>query len=193
MKYRCPHSLCNARHIRELTGIYEFDGQPWAQQMIGLLLEGNQAVERAKKEGRKRLAAGVLHGYISRYEAIIAAGMKVNPPTIRREGCSRRGRLKRSKARNLLERLAEREKETLRHLHDFDVPFTNNQAEHDIRMMRVQQKVSGAFRSDAGALAFFRIRSYISTTRKRGKSVIDALIRALQEDDLTLTKCLQTS
>ena len=193
MKYRCPHSLCNAHHIRELTGIYELDGQPWAQQMIGLLLEGNQAVEGAKKAGKKRLAAGVLHGYISRYETIIAAGMKANPPPTRREGCSRRGRLKRSKARNLLERLAERKKETLRYMYDFRVPFTNNLAERDIRMMRVQQKVSGAFRSDAGALAFCRIRSYISTIRKHGKSVIDALIRVLQEDDLTLTKCLQTS
>ena len=193
MKYRCPHSLCNAHHIRELTGIYELDGQPWAQQMIGLLLEGNQAVEHAKKAGKKRLAAGVPQGYVSRYETIITFGMKANPPPIRPEGCSRRGRLKRSKARNLLERLAERKKETLRHLYDFRVPFTNNQAERDIRMMRVQQKVSGAFRSDAGALAFCRIRSYISTMRKHGKSVIGAPIRVLQEDDLTLTKCLQTS
>ncbi len=193
MKYRCPHSLCNAHHIRELTGIYELDGQPWAQQMIGLLLEGNQAVEHAKKAGKKRLAAGVPQGYVSRYETIITFGMKANPPPIRPEGCSRRGRLKRSKARNLLERLAERKKETLRYLYDFRVPFTNNQAERDIRMMRVQQKVSGAFCSDAGALAFCRIRSYISTMRKHGKSVIGALIRVLQEDDLTLTKCLQTS
>jgi len=193
MKYLCPHSLCNAHHIRELTGIYELDGQPWAQQMIGLLLEGNQAVERAKKAGKERLAAGVLQGYSSRYETIIALGMKANPPPTRREGYSRRGRLKRSKARNLLDRLAQRKKETLRYLYDFDVPFTNNQAERDIRMMRVQQKVSGAFRSDAGALTFCRIRSYISTVRKHGKSVIDALIRVLQEDDLTLTKCLQTS
>ena len=176
-----------------MTRHYELDGQPWAQQMIGLLLEGNQAVERAKKAGKKRLAASVLQGYINRYETIIALGMKANPPPTRPEGCSRRGRLKRSKARNLLERLAERKKETLRYLYDFDVPFTNNQAERDIRMMRVQQKVSGTFRSDAGALAFCRIRSYISTMRKHGKSVIDALIRAFEEDDLTLTRCLQSS
>ena len=125
MKYRCPHSLCNAHHIRELTCVYEPGGQPWAQQTIGLLLESNQAVECAKEAGKKRLAAGVLHGYISRYETITAAGMKANPPPpTRREGCSRRGRLKRSKACNLLERLAERKKETLRYLYD----FTNNRA-----------------------------------------------------------------
>jgi transposase len=193
MKYGCSHSLCNAHHIRELTSIYELGGQPWAQQMIGLLLEGNQSVERAKKKRKKRLATVVLHEYISRYETIIAAGMKANPPPTRREGCSRRGRLKRSKARNLLERLAERQKETLRYLYDFAVPFTNNLAERDIRMMRVQQKVSGAFRSDAGALTFCRIRSYISTMRKHGKSVIDALIRVFQENDLTLKMCLQSS
>jgi len=193
MKYRCQHSLCNAHHIRELTGVYELGGQPWAQQMIGLLLEGKQTVEHAKKAGKKRLGPSVLHEYINRYETIIAAGMKANPPPTRRQDCPRRGRLKRSKACNLLDRLAERRKETLRYLSDFRVPFDNNQAEREIRMMRVQQKVSGTFRSDAGALAFCRIRSYISTMRKHGKSVIDALMRAFQQSDLTLKVCLQAS
>ena len=91
-----------------------------------------------------------------------------------------------------MDRLARLRKETLRYLRDFRVPFDNNLAERDIRMMRVQQKVSGTFRSYAGALAFCRIRSYISTLRKQGKSVIDALIRAF-ESDLTLRDCLQNS
>lgn len=192
MKYCCSHSLCNAHHIRELTGIYELGGQAWAQQMIGLLLEGKQSVERAKQAGKTHLAAGTVREYTCRYEAIIAAGMKANPPPTRAQGPAKRGRLKRSTARNLLDRLAQRRKETLRYLRDFRVPFDNNLAERDIRMMRVQQKVSGTFRSYAGALSFCRIRSYISTLRKQGKSVIDALIRAF-EMNLTLKECLQNS
>ena len=86
-------------------------GIPWAQQMIGLLLEGNQAVEHAKKTEKNASEKCAVCRIISRYEAIITFGMKANPPPIRREGCSRRGRLKRSKARNLLERLAERKRD----------------------------------------------------------------------------------
>jgi len=192
MKYDCPHSLCNAHHIRELTGIYELGGQAWAQQMIGLLLEGKQSVERAKEAGKKRVAAAVLRDYSCRYETIIATGMKTNPPPTRADAPEKRGRLKRSKARNLLERLARLRKETLRYLHDFRVPFDNNLAERDIRMMRVQQKVSGTFRSYDGALSFCRIRSYISTLRKQRKSVIAALVRAF-EKDLTLAECLRNT
>ena len=192
MKYGCSHSLCNAHHIRELIGIYELGGQPWAQQMIGLLLEGKQSVERAKEAGNKGLAASILREYRCRYETIITAGMKANPPPARVEGSMKRGRLKRSKARNLLERLAARRKETLRFMRDFKVPFDNNLAERDIRMMRVQQKVSGAFRSYDGALSFCRIRSYISTLRKQRKSVIDGLVRAF-EKNVTLRQCLQNS
>ena len=91
-----------------------------------------------------------------------------------------------------MERLGKLQQETLRYLHDFQVPFDNNLAERDIRMMRVQQKVSGAFRSYQGALAFCRIRSYISTIRKQGLSVIDAIMNAF-EKDLTLKDCLQTT
>jgi transposase len=91
-----------------------------------------------------------------------------------------------------VERLGKRREETLRYLHDFRVPFTNNLAERDIRMMRVQQKISGSFRSYQGALGFCRIRSYISTVRKQGLSVIDAIMSAF-EKDLTLADCLQNS
>jgi transposase len=98
MKYGCSHSLCNAHHIRELTGIYEQGSQAWAQQMIGLLLEGKQSVERAKEAGKKSLAAGILGAYTCRYETIIAAGMKANPPPTRADGPGKRGRLKKQGA-----------------------------------------------------------------------------------------------
>ena len=192
MKYDCPHSLCNAHQIRELTAVYEEGGQPWAQWMIGFLIESKQEVEQAKKAGKKRLAPSEIHEYENRYKTIIAAGMQANPPPIRADSPGKRGRLKRSKAGNLVERLDKLQKETLRYLHDFQVPFDNNLAERDIRMMRVQQKVSGSFRSYEGALAFCRIRSYISTIRKQGLSVIDAIMGAF-EKDLTLAACLRNS
>jgi len=192
MKYDCPHSLCNAHQIRELTAVYEEGGQLWAQWMIGFLVESKQEVEQAKKAGKKRLAPSEIHEYENRYKTIIAAGMKANPPPIRADSPSKRGRLKRSKAGNLVERLDKLQKETLRYLYDFQVPFDNNLAERDIRMMRVQQKVSGSFRSYEGALAFCRIRSYISTIRKQGLSVIEAIMAAF-EKDLTLADCLQNS
>ena len=189
MKYGCSHSLCNAHHIRELTAVYEQGGQPWAQWMIGFLIESKQVVEQAKKAGMKSLSPCDIHEYENRYKTIITAGMKANPPPNRAESPTRRGRLKRSKACNLVERLGKLQKETLRYLHDFRVPFDNNLAERDIRMMRVQQKVSGSFRSYEGALAFCKIRSYISTVRKQGLSVIDAITNAF-EMDLILQDCL---
>jgi transposase len=189
MKYSCSHSLCNAHHIRELTAVYEPGGQPWAQQMIGLLLDSKQTVEQAKRTGKKTLPLCDIRKYESRYEAIIASGMKANPPPDRADSPATRGRIKRSKARNLLERLDRLREETLRYMTDFRVPFDNNAAERDIRMMRIQQKVSGAFRSYGGALSFCQIRSYISTIRKQGLSVIDAIMNAF-EKDLTLTDCL---
>ena len=100
--------------------------------------------------------------------------------------------LKPGKARNFVERLEKLQQETLRYLHDFHVPFDNNLAERDIRMMRVQQKISGSFHSYQGALAFCIVRSYISTIRKQGLSVIDAIMSAF-EKDLTLKDCLKLS
>ena len=190
MKYLCSHSLCNAHHIRELTAVYEQGGQPWAQWLIGLLVESKQAVQQAKEAGKKRLAPRDIREYEDRYTAIIAAGMEANPPPTRANSPHRRGRLKQSDAGNLVQRLDKLRTETLRYLHDFHIPFDNNQAERDVRMMRVQQKVSGAFRSYEGALAFCRIRSYVSTIRKQGLSVIDAIM-AVFEKNLTLSDCLQ--
>ena len=174
-KYGCVHALCNAHHLRELTFVWEMeDTQVWAKEMIEFLREAKKTVDGAKERGRQRLKQIVEEEYQRRYRMLIAKGMKRNPPPIP-EGRRKRGRMKKSKARNLLERLSKRQEETLRFLTDFRVAFDNNQGERDLRMMKVQQKISGTFRSLEGAAAFCRIRSYISTARKHELNVIEAI------------------
>jgi transposase len=171
--YSCRHALCNAHHLRELTALYEQDGQEWAKKMRSLLVEIKKAVERAKEQGRGRLSPLLEARFEARYRKLLTEGFTQNPPPEARVG--QRGRPKQSRARNLLERLHRFERETLLFMYEFAVPFDNNLAERDIRMMKVQQKVSGGFRSAEGADAFCRIRSYISTMRKQGQSVLAAL------------------
>ena len=170
--YGCEHALCNAHHIRELSFIVEQYAQKWAQDMRELLLE---IKERKDKTKRGRFGAETIRRYEKEYRRIIAAGMRANPPPAHHPGERRRGRRKKSDALNLLERLKQYERETLAFMYDCSVPFDNNQGERDIRMMKVQQKISGTFRSSEGARTFCRIRSYISTVKKQRMSVISAI------------------
>jgi len=172
--YQCIHALCNAHHLRELQRAYEQDNQKWALAMKLLLIEINNST----KEAGGSLSDNVANEYCEKYRVIIAAGEAECPlPEAKQisDGKKKRGRIKKSKARNLLERLASFEKDTLRFMEDVDVPFTNNLAENDIRMTKVQQKISGCFRSMEGAYIFCRVRSYISTCRKHGMAVTTAL------------------
>jgi transposase len=170
--YECLHSLCNAHHIRELQRAFEQDQQQWAFEMKELLLE----IHHETQDAGGQLEAGISQEYYKKYQAIIAAGeMECPPPRKNPEDQKKRGRIKKSKSRNLLERLSNFIDDTLRFMGDVDVPFTNNLAENDIRMTKVQQKISGCFRSMEGAYIFCRIRSYISTCRKHGVAVTDAL------------------
>lgn len=171
--YGCLHALCNAHHLRELTALYEQEGQPWAAQMRSLLVEIKRAVEHAKEQGRACLSPLLEIRFAARYRRLLTVGFAANPPPKPTPG--RRGRPKQSRARNLLDRLQAGKEATLRFMTDFRVPFDNNLAERDIRMLKVQQKVSGGFRSAEGATAFCRLRSYISTMRKQGQSVLSAL------------------
>ena len=173
--YGTLHALCNAHHVRELTFLWEEEHQRWAKRLVDLLLDWDRLVDRAKKRGQAQLAAATLRKIEQRYEKVVFAGMRVNPPPPPTAG-RRRGRKKRSKARNLLERLWVHRKEVLRFAHDFRVPFSNNLAERDLRMMKVQQKISGTFRSWTGAVDFALIRSYLTTARKRGANVIEAIV-----------------
>ena len=180
-KYLCDHVLCNAHHLRELTFIYEHYSQKWAKSMIDFLLEVKEKKERTKREG---FDTGTIKEYENRYRRIIVAGMRANPPPVEDTQRKKRGRKKKSKALNLLERLKRYEKATLAFMYDFTVPFDNNLGERDIRMMKVQQKISGTFRSFDGALSFCRIRSYISTVKKQSVNVIMAIEDAFAGDTL---------
>lgn len=175
--YGCRHALCNAHHLRELQGVYEAapQQQAWAQQMQTLLRDGKQAVETAQQAGQSQLAADTLAELTTRYEHLVQQGYAANPPPDLTDAPRKRGRVAQSGARNLLNRFSKYQAETLRFLHDFAVPFDNNLAERDVRMIKVQQKISGGFRTKEGSDAFCCIRSYISTLRKQGRHVLTAL------------------
>jgi transposase len=169
----CQHALCNAHHLRELTALVEQGGQAWAQEMQDLLRAIKRTVEQAQAGGAEGLDAATHAAFFARYQALLTAGLAHNPAAAALPG--QRGRSKQSKARNLLLRLQQHQAEVLRFMTDFRVPFDNNLAERDLRMMKVQQKISGCFRALTGAQAFCRIRSYISTVRKHGINVLSAL------------------
>jgi transposase len=172
-QYACGHALCNAHHLRELTALYEQDGQEWAKTLRSLLVEIKKAVERAKEQERSRLSPLLEARFEARYRTLLQEGYAQNPPSQAIPG--KRGKPKQNRARNLLERLHRFARQTLAFMYDFRVPFDNNLAERDIRMVKVQQKVSGGFRSEEGADAFCRLRSYISTMRKQGQPLLSAL------------------
>ena len=173
----CYHALCNAHHLRELERAWEQDQQQWAKQTQALLVEINKAVDAA---------GGVLNtpeanAFRERYRQLLKeAETECPPPDESQRKKGQRGRLKRSKSRNLLERLIQFQEDVLRFMVQLDVPFTNNQGERDLRMSKVQQKISGCFRSELGAKIFSRIRSYLSTCQKNGVSS-EAALRLLYE------------
>jgi len=166
----CQHALCHAHHLRELTRSYEQDHQKWAGKVKTFLEIANRAVHKA---------GGVLNGktlqlYKRRYKRLLEKGKLECPPPVENKKV-KRGRVKRSKSRNLLERLINFEDDVLRFMENVEIPFTNNQGENDIRMTKVQQKISGCFRSQSGADVFCRVRGYLSTCRKQNVSSSKAL------------------
>lgn len=177
------HALCGAHLLRELVYFEELgeETKVWAAPLKELLLEMKSEVERVSAEGGKRLAADKLAALIGSYDWLIGEGLKAPPPLDAPEQVQKQGR-------NLLLRLERRKEEVLRFVTDFSVPFDNNQAERDLRMVKLQQKTSGCFRTEEGARRFCRIRSYLSTTRKQGRGVLGALEGACRGKPLSVRK-----
>lgn len=174
---QCRHALCNIHHLRELTFLEEQYHQAWAKDLKDLLREMKVATEQARAQGQAQLDTATRAGFVARYEALLATGLAANPPPEDAEeaGPRRPGRRKQTPARNLLERLWLGQAQVLAFLDDLTIPFDNNQAERDLRPLKMQQKVSGCFRSDPGADAFARLRSYFATLRKQGQALLPAL------------------
>jgi transposase len=169
------HALCNAHLLRELTFVKEQYRQGWAERMMALLVEMKRATDKVRGS-RKALPRRQIQDYERRYEEILRSGFRKNPRYRRiGEAKGKRGRVGQSKPRNLLSRMREHKSAILLFVKDLRVPFDNNQAERDIRMMKVKQKVSGGFRSRKGARAFCLLRGYISTARKNGQRALVAL------------------
>jgi transposase len=176
--FDCAHALCNAHHLRDLIFIAEQYEQAWATDMIDLLLAIKAEVAAAPDDAMS-LPPERLTYYDDRYATILQQGFEANPPPDPPPP-KKPGRPKQSPPKNLLDRLEKYQAETLAFMHDFRVPFDNNLAERDVRMMKVKQKISGTFRTQAGADTFCAIRAYISTARKQGLRVLDALYDAFE-------------
>jgi transposase len=193
----CRHSLCCVHLLRELTFFVELNDeqQAWAEPLKELLLEIKAAVEHARENGRMHLSADEQAVFTHRYEELVAQGLSINPPQASHatskesSATAEQGRgVCQRQARNLLLRMQRRKAEVLRFMTDFAVPFDNNQAERDLRMVKLQQKTSGCFRTEAGAQRFCRIRSYVSTMRKQGRGVLQALLGACRGQPLSLCR-----
>jgi len=186
-RYDCTHALCNAHHLRELERAWEQDAQQWAKDMQTLLIN----IRTAAEDAGGCLSPDESKRWRHRYRALIKKAEKECPPPDESQRKGKRGRLKRSKARNLLERLRDFEDDVLRFMEVQNVPFTNNQGENDLRMTKVQQKISGCFRSMEGAKIFCRVRSYLSTCRKQGMTSTEALTLLFEGKNPPFMKVIQ--
>lgn len=177
-RYACVHSVCGAHLLRDCLFVAEQEKQPWAHKMIEVLLLMLQVTEHFRTQGAKALPKEVRDDWIAQYFDVLASGFAAYAAQAPPETSllpKRAGRKKQEASKNLLDALLKRADQVLGFLEDLSVPFTNNLAERDLRMIKVQQKISGTFRSPEGATAFCTIRSYLSTMRKQGRSMLGAM------------------
>jgi len=181
--YACAHSICGAHLLRDCAAVAEQEQQQWATEMHDFLRDLQDACQEWRLLHLPAVPAIERDDWIARYFEILAAGYAAQPPPASSTG-SRKGRPKQSKAKNLLDALMARAEQVLALLDDLRIPFTNNQAERDLRWAKVQQKISGTFRSATGATAFCRIRSYLSTMQKQGHPMLSALTAVFHDHPL---------
>lgn len=182
------HALCNAHHLRELQALVEIEKEDWALRMQHLLRRACQAVNLAREQDVP-LKPGLIALIERRYDTIVADGLGFHETQPALTKIRPRGRPPRRVGHNLLLRLSTHKQDVLRFLTDPQVPFTNNLAERDVRMMKLRQKISGGFRSEDGAKDFAVIRSVLSTARKQGWNILATLIA----DPSTLVSQLRVS
>lgn len=173
--YDCAHSICGAHLLRDCTAVAEQEHQHWAMEMQDFLRDLHDACQHWRLLHLSSVPTIERDEWVTRYFEILAAGYAAQPPPSASVITARKGRPKQSKAKNLLDALLRRAEQVLALLDDLRIPFTNNQAERDLRLAKVQQKISGTFRSATGVTAFCRIRSYLSTMHKQGHSMLSAL------------------
>ena len=187
---QCRHSLCNARLLRELVFVGESNPaqEVWTKPLASLLLEIKEAVATAVGDGREHLSEEARSRYFARYDRLVRRADRLNPqpPGGGAGAAPPKQRPPLSPTRRLVNRLLRRREEILRFMSDLPVPFTNNGSERDLRMVKVQQKVGGCFRTEDGARGFCRVRSYLSSARKQGHPLLHALERALAGKPLQL-------
>jgi transposase len=194
-EYRqATHALCNVHLLRELVYVEEVSAeqQRWTSPLSKLLLDIKAEVERAKGRGETQLSDDRLDKFTARYDRLLRRAARLNPPPKQEkpDALSKRYRVVRVKRRDpappLIHRLQTRREQVLRFMTDFRISFDNNASERDIRMVKLQQKISGCFRTEEGAQAFCRIRSYLSSARKQGYSPLTALERVFAGKPLAL-------
>jgi transposase len=194
-EYRqATHALCNVHLLRELVYVEEVaaEQQQWTRPLAKLLLQLKAEVERAKGRGETKLSDKQLATFTARYDRLVRRAARLNPPPKQEKPdvLSKRYKVVRVKrrdpARPLIHRLQTKREQVLRLMTDFRVAFDNNASERDIRMVKLQQKISGCFRTEEGAQAFCRIRSYLSSARKQGHSPLPALERVFAGKPLAL-------
>ena len=172
------HAVCCAHLLRELTGITEnYPEQKWASAFIDLLLEMKKVKDKAVAKGNESLSYYYNHKFDKQYDELIKQARKENPLPETTE--KKRGRKKKGKILALVERLANYKASVCLFIKNFNVPFDNNQAERDIRMIKVKTKVSGCFRTEEGARDYLKIMSYIGTAHKQGYNAYEAIKNAI--------------
>jgi len=172
-RYACVHAACNVHILRELTALSEEQGLWWAAQLKALLLDMKEATDQARVQGKHCLHPLEVVDWQARFLAVLDEGDQAHPRAAAPPG--HRGRVKQSDARKLLDRLRKDQHAVWAFLEDLRVPFGNNLAQRDLRMVKVQPKISGCFRTEAYAQAFARIRGSLSTLRKQGLPLLSAL------------------